>query len=248
MIIDNKETAVGYFCPSCGSPVVSMVGVFSLSAQLLRLKCGCGGSDLTIKYERGGGDERRVTITTPCVLCPNPHIHTLGSTAFFGRDLFCLPCPVYGIDTLFIGMPEKVDDAMERVIRELNALLESAASDAEEAKAPDPDEMHMFESSAEKVVRGFGPLRRDQKSSLPDTDPQVYDIVRYVVRDLASCDGVRCCCEGGVAAPENVDIKFGEDTVTVSCSQCGASTTFGVGSVDAAQRFLHSEELILEKK
>ena len=48
MVLDKKETTVAYRCPQCGSWVASIVGVFSLTADMLRLKCPCGESELTI--------------------------------------------------------------------------------------------------------------------------------------------------------------------------------------------------------
>ena len=45
MIINPKETTVAYRCPACGAGVMSAVGIFALSAEMIKLKCTCGQSE-----------------------------------------------------------------------------------------------------------------------------------------------------------------------------------------------------------
>ena len=49
MIIDQKKTTLAYRCPHCGAVPTSMVGAFSLSGDLFKLKCSCGNSHLTLE-------------------------------------------------------------------------------------------------------------------------------------------------------------------------------------------------------
>ena len=49
MIIDQKKTTLAYRCPHCGAVPTSMVGAFSLSGDLFKLKCSCGNSHLTVE-------------------------------------------------------------------------------------------------------------------------------------------------------------------------------------------------------
>ena len=37
MVLQQKQTTVAYRCPECGSIVLSLVGVFALSADMIRL-------------------------------------------------------------------------------------------------------------------------------------------------------------------------------------------------------------------
>jgi len=69
MILDKKETTVAYRCPDCGAVVMSLVGIFTLTADMIRLKCPCGNSQLEIIYTK----EKKVRLNVPCFLCPTPH-------------------------------------------------------------------------------------------------------------------------------------------------------------------------------
>ena len=71
MIIDQKKTTLAYRCPHCGAVPTSMVGAFSLSGDLFKLKCSCGNSHLTV--EKTNDDKLRLTV--PCVVCPQPHTY-----------------------------------------------------------------------------------------------------------------------------------------------------------------------------
>ena len=41
MVLKEKHTTVAYRCPFCGSGVMSAVGLFGLSADMVKLKCPC---------------------------------------------------------------------------------------------------------------------------------------------------------------------------------------------------------------
>ena len=89
MVLDSKETTVAYRCPHCGAGVISAVNVFALSADMVKLKCTCGQSEMTIV----SGKDGKIRLTVPCMVCPHPHQFTLNSTLFYGKDLFSMPCP-----------------------------------------------------------------------------------------------------------------------------------------------------------
>ena len=48
MVLDAKNTTLAYRCPKCGAAVMSGINIFSLTADMLKLKCSCGESDMTI--------------------------------------------------------------------------------------------------------------------------------------------------------------------------------------------------------
>ena len=80
MVLSQKETTIAYRCPACGAAVESMVGAFALSADMLRLKCPCGGSELTVVYTK----DKKVRLTVPCYVCPRPHVFTVAQNLASG--------------------------------------------------------------------------------------------------------------------------------------------------------------------
>ena len=69
MILSTKNTTIAYRCPSCGEAIKSVVGVFSLSGDLIRLKCHCHESELKISYTSDG----KIRLSVPCFACGNDH-------------------------------------------------------------------------------------------------------------------------------------------------------------------------------
>lgn len=215
MVLNQKETTVAYRCPECGASVMSLVGVFTLTADMIRLKCPCGQSELEIVYTK----DRKVRLNVPCFLCPTPHSYLISSQMFFDKDLFALPCGYSGLDVCFVGQKDKVQAAMKQAEEELLELLGDTP----------------FERlSSQRHGDGNAEL----------TDPQVLDIVMYVIRDLADEGKILCSCpEGGDYEAEILD-----DCIHVRCKQCGDSIDIPAGSLTAANDFLGCEELDLRPK
>ena len=86
MVLDTKQTTVAYRCPHCGAGVMSVVGVFSLSAEMMKLKCSCGHSEMTMSRASNG----KIRFSVPCMLCPSPHSFTVNSSVVFSKELFVL--------------------------------------------------------------------------------------------------------------------------------------------------------------
>lgn len=215
MVLNQKETTVAYRCPECGASVMSMVGVFTLTADMIRLKCPCGQSELEIVYTR----DKKVRLTVPCFLCPTPHSYLISSQMFFDRELFALPCGYSGLDICFVGQKDQVQKAMKAAEEELLELLGDTS----------------FEQLSSKRHSGGGQEL---------TDPQVFDIVMYVIRDLADEGKILCSCpDGGDYEAEILD-----DCIHVRCKQCGDSLDIPAGSLTAANDFLGCEELDLRPK
>lgn len=215
MILDRKETTVAYRCPECGASVMSMVGIFSLTADMIRLKCPCGGSQMEIVYTK----DKKIRLNVPCFLCPTPHSYMMSSQMFFDRELFALPCSYSGFDICFIGRQDKVADAMQESEKELLEMLEESDIDVETL-------LHSVD--------------REKKPEL--TDPQVLDIVMYVIRDLAEEGKITCSCPDG----GDYDVEIHDDHLTVKCKQCGDSLDVPTNSLTAANDFLACESLDLE--
>lgn len=215
MVLDTKHTTVAYRCPHCGAAVLSGVNIFSLTADMLKLKCSCGQSELTLVSD----GTSKVRLSVPCILCPKPHQFVLNRSLFFGKELFCMPCPYSDINICCVGEENHVKAEMSRSELELLQLLE------------------------ENGLADFGSLHGEQESGFP-TDPQVRDIVMFVIRDLDEEGKIKCHCTGE-HADRQYDAEIEDDGIRVSCSSCGASRLIPTDSSLAAHAFLHSDALDL---
>lgn len=210
MVLDQKQTTIAYRCPECGAVVRGAVGIFSLTADMIRLKCPCGESHLEIVYTK----DKKVRLTVPCFVCPTPHSYLISSVVFFEREIFTLACTYSGIDICFIGK----EDAIDRAVAENEAeLAELAGEDAIES------------------------LARSRGDKTEMSDPQVIDIIRYVLLELEEEGAIHCRCEDR----GEYELQFGDDAVYVVCTKCGAELEIPSGSVDAAYAFLNADEITL---
>jgi hypothetical protein len=213
MLLNEKRTTVAYRCPDCGGGIMSAVGLFNLSADMVKLKCTCGKSELKIVYNRDG----TVRLTVPCLICSQPHTFTVNASLFFSDELFVLPCPYSDINIGFLGETNQVKAELARTELELLDLLE------------------------ENGVSDFEALHRREEEAL--TDPQVMDIIRFVIEDLREENKIVCMCEDG-QGDYNVEVL--PDAVRISCAKCGASRTIATDSYLGAQAFLDCDFLYLE--
>lgn len=219
MVLDTKNTTLAYRCPRCGAAVLSGVNMFSLTADMLKLKCSCGESELTLVNGRDG----KIHLTVPCMLCPTPHRFTLSRSLFLGKELFCMPCPYTDIGLCCVGEENHVKAEMSRSELELLELLEQ----------------HGFADFGE-----FATARELPESETFPTDPQVRDIVMFVIRDLDEEGKIKCNCPPG-ETDRNYDVDIRGDGVLVTCSRCGASRLIPTDSSLAAHAFLNSDSLDL---
>ena len=215
MVIDPKQTFIAYRCPHCGNGVISSVGVFSLGGDLLKLKCECGESELTIQRSQTG----QIRLTVPCLLCPKPHNFTVSESLFFKKELFILGCPYTNVDICFLGAVEEVSAGLDRAHLELLDML-----GVEEI---------------ENILKANGE-RQDEVF----TDPQVYDIIMFVIGDLAEEKKIFCRCDGGLC--EEYGVEMLDDGIRVFCKNCGAQQTIPTDSLLGAHAFLNCDRLNLE--
>lgn len=130
----SSKTTIAYRCPECGSSVKSVPGALNLSADMLRIKCPCGGSELTLAFVPGG----KISLSVPCFSCPRPHNYTISQKLFFGGKLLKIPCQLSGSEICFIGSEEETDAAIseqEATIRE--GLGEHDFSEVTESRGKD---------------------------------------------------------------------------------------------------------------
>lgn len=213
MIIQPNETTVAYRCPECGCGVKSIVGIFGLSAPMLKLKCPCGGSFMTIKKT----NDDKIRLSVPCLVCRRDHDYVVSRELFFKNELFELPCSLSGFSLCFIGSGEAVSEALDKADEELAKVLKEAGA----------ENLDIFKEQAEPG------------EEIPAA--QVYDIVRFIVKELEAENAIRCNCSEG-----DYDIELFDDSVCVYCKNCGARQYISTASLAEAQAFLEIDELKLK--
>lgn len=221
MILEAKQTTLAYRCPHCGAGVMSAVGIFSLTADMMKLKCPCGKSELEVVYS--GNDKVRLKV--PCIVCPGGHIYTVSKNIFFGRDLFVLPCPCSDINIAFMGETNAVKAELSRTELELLEILE------------------------ENGIDSFSALQDEGERYL--TDPQITEIIMFVIRDLEAENKIFCKCEDhdhtdGEEKSFDVEILEDGSGIIVSCPICKAQRLIPTDSLLGAHAFLNCDALYLE--
>ena len=229
MLLNEKRTTVAYRCPDCGGGILSAVGLFNLSADMVKLKCTCGKSELKIIYNRDG----TVRLTVPCLICGKPHTFTVNSSLFFSDDLFVLPCPYSDVNICMTGEINRVKAELARTELELLDMLE------------------------ENGITDFSALHGDERDL---GDPQILDIVLFVIDDLDAEGKIYCRCHPDPALPATAPADFGEwdeeesryeaeitdDGIKLTCRVCGASRVIPTDSMLSAHAFLNADSLHLE--
>ncbi len=234
MVLNEKRTTVAYRCPHCGGGVLSAVGLFNLSADMVKLKCTCGKSDLEIVYNRDG----TVRLTVPCLVCSQPHRFTVKSSLFFSEELFVLPCPYSDINICFTGEMNCVKAELARTELELLDMLE------------------------ENGITDFSSLHGDEED-LPD--PQILDIVLFVIDDLDAEGKIYCHCHPDPQSPADgsadgyreareaydtrgesrYEAEVTAEGIRLTCLVCGASTLIPTDSMLSAHAFLNADSVHL---
>ncbi len=214
MVLDSKQTTLAYRCPHCGAGVMSAVNIFSLSADMIKLKCSCGESAMTATLSKDG----KVRLSVPCLICANPHSFTLNSTVFFAKDIFTLACPYSDLKLAFIGESNTVKAELARSELELLELLEKSG------------------------VRSLSDIQNEEEAL---SDPQVLEIVMFVINDMDAEGKIHCKCDPHENGRQ-YDAEIRNDGVLVSCRKCGASRLIPTDSSMSAHSFLNADALYLE--
>ncbi len=213
MILEPKETTLAYRCPACGAGVMSAVGLFNLNSGMVKLKCDCKESEMSVVYSKEG----KLRFSVPCIICPKPHSFTLNSSIFFGKELFVLPCPYTGINIAMMGETNVVKAELARSELELLDMLEKSG------------------------LTSFESLRRSGESL---ADPQVMDIITYVIRELDEEGKISCRCSDD--GEREYELEFLPESLVISCKRCGAKKEISTASLIDAHEFLNSDSLTLE--
>ena len=214
MVLESKQTTLAYRCPHCGAGVMTAVSLFHLKGSMVRLKCDCGKSGMEVVLSPDG----KARLTVPCIICPNPHRFTVSENIFFGSELFALPCPYSDINICVMGEVNHVKAELSRTELQLLDLMEKNGISSFES----------LHSEAEQTV----------------TDPQVLEIVLFVIRDLDEEGKIHCRCAEG--AEREYDAEILPEGVRVTCKKCGATKLIPTDSLLDAHDFLHCDGLELE--
>ena len=125
-----------------------------------------------------------------------------------------MPCAYSGLDICFVGKSEKVQKAMEEAEEELLELL----GDTE-----------------------FSELANHRGEEKELSDPQILDIIYYVIRELEEENAISCAClDGG-----DYEADMQDDKLVIRCKQCGCKAEIPTNSLLAAQDFLNCDNLEL---
>ncbi len=214
MVLEPKQTTVAYRCPHCGAGVMSVVGLFNLTADMVKLKCSCGESEMTIVYGKDG----KLRFTVPCILCPTPHNFSVSSKLFFTKELFVLPCPYSDINICMMGETNRVKAELSRTELELLDILEKSG------------------------LGSFEGLRGEQAEVF--TDPQILEIITYVIKELDEEGKIHCHCPAGTEGNYEAEIRSGG--VLVTCLNCKAARWIPTDSLISAHEFLNADRLDLD--
>ena len=167
MILNSKETTVIYRCPHCGLSVISVVGIFTLSGDMVKLKCECGNSELVITKTK----DAKVRIKIPCLACGDTHTFVISQDAFFERKVLCLACTYTGINICFIGEKEEAHKILEENDAELAEIMKEAG------------------------IEDFDGFHNKQDYTL--TDPETENLVRFMLEEFKADDCIHCNCPDG---------------------------------------------------
>ena len=218
-ILPKTQTTVAYRCPKCGAGVMSVVGLSAITADMVKLKCTCQGSEMSVVK----GNDDSIRLTVPCLLCEHPHSFTVSRSLFFDKDLFVLPCPYSDINIGMLGEINHVKAELSRTELELLDIME------------------------ENGIDGFGALH-GESVDLPD--PEVLNIVNFVIKELDEEGKIYCRCnaEGEKEGDKGeYDVAVTPEGVRVSCKKCGATRTIPTDSGLGAHAFFYADSLHLNE-
>lgn len=188
--MDLQTTAIAFICPSCGAAVTEDINIFSLSGGH-DIICRCGEA-LNIKISA----DRKVSLSVPCLACPDNHTTRLSSASFFQRELFTVQCPYTALDICFIGQRDKVEDALEEHKKYLEEAFASQNGEVEEDVLKQAYEMY--------------------------ANPMVMNDVLLILRDFITDGAVTCGCDG-FPGMEKLRVDIARDHVLITCTACGKS-------------------------
>ena len=222
----NTERIIAFRCPVCGTAIVGDLNLFVLGGQELVLSCKeCGEEVPALRASLSS--EQKLSLSLPCLTCPNPHRFTVETQVVFSRDLFVLQCPMTALDLCFIGEEAKVEEALEENRKQLLELTGGEWMD------DDFDEEE--ELSDEELA--------ELKEHPPLLDAHLMGQMLYLVRDFAEEGKISCAC-----GEEHVDFHLLPDGLAFSCPKCNAARVFAAHTELDVEYFASLPEIRLSSE
>lgn len=220
MVLEKKQTTIAYRCPHCGAGVMSAVDVFTLAAPMIKLKCDCGGSEMSIVRQA----DDKIRITAPCIICPKPHSFLISKNVFFGKEEFFLQCPYSDLDVCFLG---EMDYVKANLAKSELKLLE------------------LMEQNGIGDISAFRNANTEDDDEVLDSD--LLQSVVFVLSELEAENKIFCKCEHSSEIDEE---KYGfeakREGVLVKCRDCGAERLIPTDNSLNTHAFLDADELYLQ--
>ena len=212
------KTTIAYRCPHCGAGVLSIVDILALSADMVKLKCSCGQSAMTLLQSNPG----KIALSVPCTFCTQPHSFTVSASLLGNKDLLTLDCPYAGMPICFFGEMNRVKAALAE------------------------NELELLKHLQDEDVPQLQKLHKDASKNAADyLDPTVLQSIFFVLEELDMENKIHCRCQGR-NKQGLYEAAVQDDGVKISCKGCGASRLIAADSSLATQAFLECDELFLE--
>ena len=194
--------------------------IFTLSAPMIKLKCDCGESEMTVVKQSDG----KIRLTVPCLFCPKPHSFLVNSKVFFGSEDLFLQCPYADVDVCFLGDMDHVKANLARGEYELmNLMEEHGISDLSKFREAN-------EGNEEEAL-----------------DSELTQNVIFVLSELEAERKIFCKCEHtNEINEEKYGFEVFSDHVLVRCSDCGAKREIPTDNSLNTHAFLDADSLYLE--
>ncbi len=239
MILNSKEVMIGYLCPECGSAVLTMAGLFSLSANMLNIKCReCGRSSLQIEFRK----DDKISFKVPCVFCGEVHNYTISKNSAFSKDIINLNCKVTGFSCAFIGKLDEVSRAITEEQQELIRLMKEYQEESGYPGEPDgglPGSLEIIHKISGRSAR----TGNDDGSEL--IDPKYYDEVAYALTELYEEGCFKCSC--GLDKGD-YSITYDGSSFMIKCKNCNDFMYIPMrNSSKIADDLLMKDKLVLSK-
>ena len=234
MILASRENAITYRCPVCGAHVMSMVGVFKLSGDLIKLKCSCGGSRLEIARKSA----EKIALQVPCLFCEETHCYTLDPNQFFSRRAFSLTCQVTGLEVCCIGTEEDVREYAVKQDEKLEGILRDCGFSSLEEYLTQTASARLAAADEEDEEDGY-----DEEDEVLIDEGEVIAAADFILSDLSETGDIHCSCEEGAG---EYAYSYEGGVLQVFCRKCAAETEIDMRTGADLRAFLEIDGLELE--
>lgn len=216
---DKKQTIIAYRCPHCGAGVMSAIDVFSLDSPMIKLKCSCRESEITLVKQNDG----KINLTVPCIICPKPHSFVLDPTVLQNKDELLLPCPYSDMSACFIG--------------DINYVRARLAQ----------SELQILDLMEKNGIHDFSAFREANMDDGDDAiDSELTQSILFVLSELEAENKIYCKCKNAEFDNEKYGYEISSEGVRVTCRDCGAERLIPTNNSLITHAFLDADALFLE--